>query len=290
MDLLRIMYKNGSDINEVNKEGDNLIHHAIKYSKNKYETTRFLIDYGVDLQMKNKDNKLPIELANLEAKKLKSNNAGKPIQADDDGNFADKSIPSKPVEGDYMSVDKNHMKTINEREKDILSMVSYLERASFQQKHGDDTYKSSGNVPVGYGIEMPRQLCTIVGHDDGESCIKAGGQMIDIEPSTVVQLSYHKDTQSSVDNVSNDHLYHQKKGDTQPHEKTPPEIAEHNKQVLIDNYHSQVVKVLDAKTHPTVKHQDVEGFATNITLDMPLTNIVLIILGIAILVMLFNKK
>ena len=291
MGLVRTMYNNGSDINEVNKEGDNLIHHAIKYSKNKDETTRFLIDYGVDLQMRNKDNKLPIELANLEAKKLKSNNAGKPIQSDDDGNFADKSIPSKPVEGDNMSVEKNHMKTINELEKDIHSMVSYLERASFQQEFGDDVYTSSGNVPVEYGIEMPGQLCTIVGYDDAESCIKAGGQMIDIiEASTVVQVSFLKDTQSSVDNVSNDNLYDQKKGDTQPNEKTPAKIAEHNKQVLIDNYHSQVVKVLDAKTHPTVKQQDVEGFANNITLDMPLTNIVLIILGIAILVMLFNKK
>lgn len=272
--MMRLLYNNGGNLMDINRDGDNLIHHAIKYSSNKDEMVSFLIKYGVQLDTKNKDGKYPIDIAMEKLKNKKLNI----LKADNDISLIDKNLG--------VSIQKVN-KDYGENEKDLLALITLLEKYMFKQKYGE-THKNVGAVPSGYPVNLVTDLCIGEGLQSNtpkEECEKAGGRIASIlKPSTITEVSYYPESKSTLDELNNSELYFPKKRDKVIHQNTPAEISKFNNNLKQSNTNITNNADIYVDDENDVKQYVVEGFNNKISN----INWLLIILGIVIFIYLLN--
>lgn len=275
--MMRLLYNNSANLMDINRDGDNLIHHAIKYSSNKDEMVAFLIKYGVPLNKKNKDGKYPIDIAMEKLKQKKLN----VLKTEDDISLIDKKMDIENI-----SVKKVVNKNYGKSEKDLLALITLLEKYMFKQKYGD-THQNTGFVPYGYPVHLETDLCIGEGLQTDlprDKCEKAGGRIASIvKPSTITEVSYYPESKSATDGLDESELYYPRNRDKIVHENTPIELLNFNETAKAGIYTN---KNRNVDSENIIKQYVVEGF------DNRISNInwLLIAIGFIILLCLVKMK
>jgi len=185
-----------------------------------------------------------------------------------------------------ISVKKVVNKNYGKSEKDLLALITLLEKYMFKQKYGD-THQNTGFVPYGYPVHLETDLCIGEGLQTDlprDECEKAGGRIASIvKPSTITEVSYYPESKSATDGLDESELYYPRNRDKIVHENTPIELLNFNETAKAGIYTN---KNRNVDSENIIKQYVVEGF------DNRISNInwLLIAIGFIILLCLVKMK
>jgi len=223
--LLRLMYNNGTSLFVVDKIGNNLIHHAIKHSKNKRDNVNFLIGGGVSLHQKNAKGEYAFTLVDKEIKSLQKEETMK------SNNNTNTKNNNQTIEN--FQVVPQKQSDYSPQMLDLLSVSTNIKKQMYKQKYGNKDNIFYGETGPGSPVEMLNTACVGKGLSQDlnkKECEEAGGQIVKItEPSTVIQIGYYKEGESEVEKIDPETLYYPKHNKSGLARNLPDEIVELNK-------------------------------------------------------------
>lgn len=165
--LLRLLHNNGGDIFSIDKDGNTLIHLAIIHKiKNIIVVVNYLIQNGIELNLKNIDGKTPLMLL-------------------------DEIIENELV--------------LTEQKTALLSVQNTIFYSIIKQNPDKyNEYVKLSDLPEGgktlfnyqeYRCFNPDNIDDITGNEEKEDCIKKGGLYKKVNTSTKVKLSFLQDNE-----------------------------------------------------------------------------------------------
>ena len=198
VEILKILFNNGGDIYHVNNDGNSLLHICILYSgRDKTAKSKFLINSGLDIELKNKKGETPISIA-------------------------------KRMTDSWYSIKNNHMnntkegfecqvsKVVKYKETitpDAPEILSYLNKALYLQHKdeynkfvdGDSKY-SSVELQTGACIRNTNNYNTVSEEETKEECEANGNIWREYETHKIKDKTEYID-ELNADELTNDDLY-----------------------------------------------------------------------------------
>lgn len=269
LELLRLLFNSGSNHLDVNKNGDSVLNVCILQcpaSNKKVEIVRFLIDKGINCEVKNNSNKTTLELI---SELLNEENKEKRYEIAANYITNTENFTVNEVDIESLSIKKRTL-------LEIQTLVFNAIIRSNKDKYKD--YINVSEIPKGAPIEILNHLCVgegnITGNEDSYECNQKGGKIIKIdEPTTKIKLELIPELQSEINNIEQSDLYYQKIQDKIDINKTSRNVEKYNEMIektnlvptTIPNLGSQVISRKDyAKEVEMNKRKKLEEELTKI--------------------------
>lgn len=155
VEILKILFNNGGDIYHINNDGNSLLHICIMYSgRDKVAKCRFLIESGLDIELKNKKGETPMSIAK---RMTNSWYSIKNTHMNNVNNNVDLNAIKKSIEGFDCQVSKvvKYKETIT---PDIPEVLSYLNKALYLQHKNEYNDFVEGDSKYSH-IELQKGVC-----------------------------------------------------------------------------------------------------------------------------------
>ena len=205
---LNILYNNGINFQQLDNNGNNLIHISLMFGKNKYEIINTLVNFGVNVNDKNNDNISCIELLDYIIEYFEEKNKNK----DTENNKKLQNEKLNTIIKDTFQVTKLNINKISDLFIELKSLKTFIDSRAFKQNYGNSAVIRSKEI-LGSPIEYDRKGCSglnVNGDEDPKTCVEKGGQVVEYDLNTIIGVEYSKDGESHIAQVKNNDLYYNK--------------------------------------------------------------------------------
>jgi len=246
--MIKTLIRAGADINAINHNNENVLHIFIKNGQtNKHlsSITRMLLEYGVDVNIKNLDGKTPLQLTASELDNVNSYSihSNKPINTRNKQTFKNiKNTNVKNTNKENFQVEVQSDDKMTNREIELKEIQTMI----FNQiiRNNSDKYSKYINVseiPAGAPIEVLNYVCSgdnpdILGIEDKDKCEKMGGIFTKIKkPTTKVKLELLPESDMAIASEEAEELYYLKYPESILERELPDEIKNINQSIKFKN-------------------------------------------------------
>ena len=230
--MIKSLIRSGADINSVNNDNETVLHIIIKKGKTSIHLssiTRMLMEYGVDVNIKDINGITALELTSKKLKKYNNNDNN-----DNNDDNVD-NIDNIDNVKEKFTVKERKIKSLKDREielKEIQTMLFNQIIRSNRDKYS--SYINVSEIPKGAPIEVLNFVCNgdnpeIEGIEDKKKCETMGGIFTKVKnPTTKVKLELIPQSEKAIMAESEEELYYDKYPDSILERELPEEIKSIN--------------------------------------------------------------